>query len=693
MTGLLSAIRGHARAGRRNVAFDDGHFPLAWAETGHSVASTASEIGRLQLSNPVGLLLDHSTASAILLLAFMEAGVPVIPLPPYFSETQRTAALDQAGAIGLVNNCELAGYRVRFALQPYQADPVRLPDNTAVISFSSGSTAEPKGVCLSAAHLESVATAVCDHLGREMAGRHLPVLPFGILLEQVAGLFASLIAGGTYLPLSARRVGLANPLKPEGWDLLDAVARTQASSLILVPEYLATLVTAMEATEARLPHLNLVAVGGASIAADLLARAEAVGLPLRQGYGMTEAGSVISLEDGTSPSIGSVGASIGAHRLMLADDGEIIIEGPLFLGLIGKPRDPGPFATGDLGRIDEQGRLWIEGRKSNLIVSSFGRNISPEWIEGLLVAQPQIAQAMVRGDGEATLEALLVPSGPGADVRSALDRVNAGLPPYANIARCQVVPPFTPANGQLTGNARLRRDAINMAYPRETRVDRFFERLVAETREEQGRFAMTPQLIAGLTGQISRADYIAYLTQAFHHVRHTVPLMVEARAELAKRGNQTLVEALDDYVLEEMGHEDWILDDIRAAGGNAAAVVLSEPSTATKAMVDHAYKVIRSGNPAAFFGMVFVLEGTSVAMASNGAAAVQRRLGLPKSAFRYLYSHGSLDQDHMKFFERLMNRIEDPADQAAIIAMAKDMFRLFGGMFAAIELEGARNAA
>jgi len=229
VTGLLSAIRGHARAGRRNVAFDDGHFPLAWAETGHSVASTASEIGRLQLSNPVGLLLDHSTASAILLLAFMEAGVPVIPLPPYFSETQRTAALDQAGAIGLVNNCELAGYRVRFALQPYQADPVRLPDNTAVISFSSGSTAEPKGVCLSAAHLESVATAVCDHLGREMAGRHLPVLPFGILLEQVAGLFASLIAGGTYLPLSARRVGLANPLKPEGRDLLDAVARTQAS--------------------------------------------------------------------------------------------------------------------------------------------------------------------------------------------------------------------------------------------------------------------------------------------------------------------------------------------------------------------------------------------------------------------------------------------------------------------------------
>ncbi len=59
-----------------------------------------------------------------------------------------------------------------------------------------------------------------------------------------------------------------------------------------------------------------------------------------------------------------------------------------------------------------------------------------------------------------------------------------------------------------------------------------------------------------------------------------------------------------------------------------------------------------------------------------------------RSAFRYLNSHGALDQDHMKFFEALMNRIEDPADQAAIIEMAKDMFGLFGGMFAAIELEG-----
>lgn len=692
MTGLLSAMKGHARARRENAAFDDGRVPLSWAEASLAVSNTAADIRGKHSLRPLGLLLDHSTASAILLLAFVESGVPIIPLPPYFTEAQCKAALGNSGAVGLITSCELTGYRVGFALQPHEARAACLPQGTAVISFSSGSSGQPKGVCLSASHLEAVASAVCDHLGPEMAGRHLPILPFGILLEQVAGLFASMIAGGTYVPVPGKSVGLENPVRPDGQAMLAAVARAQASSLILVPEYLAALVGAMEASGVRLPRLTLVAVGGAASSASLLARAEAVGLPVRQGYGLTEAGSVITLEDGAGRSTGSVGSSIGAHRISLAEDGEVFIEGPLFLGLVGDPREPGPFLTGDIGRIDEDGQLWIEGRKSNLIVTSLGRNISPEWIEGLLVAQPEIAQAMVRGDGEAALEALIVPAAPAVDVRSAVGRINAGLPAYARIAAFSIVPPFTPANGLLTGNGRLRRHAIDAAYGKHAKP-KFFDRLVAETREAQSRFAMTPQLIAGLTGQITRGDYIAYLTQAFHHVRHTVPLMQEAKAQLAERGKQTLVDALDEYILEETGHEDWILDDIREAGGDAAAVVMANPSLATKAMVDHAYQTIRNGNPAAFFGMVFVLEGASVAMASNGAAAVQRRLGLPKTAFRYLYSHGSLDQDHMKFFEGLMNRVEDLADQDSIVAMAKDMFRLFGGMFASIELEGTRNAA
>lgn len=110
-------------------------------------------------------------------------------------------------------------------------------------------------------------------------------------------------------------------------------------------------------------------------------------------------------------------------------------------------------------------------------------------------------------------------------------------------------------------------------------------------------------------------------------------------------------------------------------------------------MVEYAYETIRQGNPAAFFGMVYVLEGTSIAMASHGAGAVQSALGLPDSAFHYLTSHGALDQDHMVFFEKLMNRIDDPDDQRAIIDMANAMFGLFGALFAGIELETTRVAA
>ena len=110
-------------------------------------------------------------------------------------------------------------------------------------------------------------------------------------------------------------------------------------------------------------------------------------------------------------------------------------------------------------------------------------------------------------------------------------------------------------------------------------------------------------------------------------------------------------------------------------------------------MVAHAYDVVENGNAAGFFGMVYVLEGTSIALASNGASAVQSSLGLPPEAFSYLQSHGALDIEHMKFFARLMNSVDDPADQEAILAMAKAMFGLFGGMFASIPMEQFDEAA
>ncbi|MEG3158894.1 AMP-binding protein [Sphingomonas sp. LB2R24] len=560
MTRLRDAIRGHAERRPDAIAIN-GAAPVTWATLARVLPQLAEDLAtRFADGRPVALQVDQGVGECLLDLALQEAGIPTIPLPAFFTAAQIDHALDAAGAEVL-----LAG-PVALSLDTYPSFQGRedrrsrsvslLPDSTARITFTSGSTGDPKGICLSCDHLLGVAQAVVDTLGVHHAGRHLPLLPPGILLENVAGFQATMLAGGTYVALPQSTVGMADPFRPDVVAILNTIERQAITSLILVPDYLAGLVAAMRATGIRLPRLTLVAVGGARIDPLLLDAAADMGLPVRQGYGLTVCASVVALDDGDPASRGSVGRSIGANTIRLADDGEILIDGPLFLGTVGAPRAAGPLATGDLGRIDDARRLWIEGRKSALIVTSHGRNVSPEWVEGVLTRQPAIFQAMVRGDGRATLDALLVPSSPSADVDAAVDAANAALPPYARVARWQVVAPFTPATGLLTGNGRLRRAAIDAAYPyQETLVDQpFFDRLVSETREAQARFAMTPQLIAGMTGRITRADYIAYLTEALHHVRHTVPLMQEARARLSHR--PVLVAALDEYIEEETGHEE-----------------------------------------------------------------------------------------------------------------------------------------
>ena len=208
----------------------------------------------------------------------------------------------------------------------------------------------------------------------------------------------------------------------------------------------------------------------------------------------------------------------------------------------------------------------------------------------------------------------------------------------------------------------------------------FFQTLLRETANERAELLETRQIEDGLRGRISRDTYLAYLAEAYHHVKHTVPLMMAAKAGL--RPHQAwLAPALDEYIAEETGHEAWILEDIAAAGGNAAQVRDGAPRPATEVMVSYAYDYVNRINPAGLFGMVLVLEGTSTALASKGAAAIQSSLGLGDDCFHYLTSHGALDLEHMRFFEALMNRVANRDDQAAIIHMARRMYLLFAGMF------------
>jgi hypothetical protein len=211
----------------------------------------------------------------------------------------------------------------------------------------------------------------------------------------------------------------------------------------------------------------------------------------------------------------------------------------------------------------------------------------------------------------------------------------------------------------------------------------FFHRLVVETLGGQQSLASVPQIEDGLVGRISRETYIAYLAEAYHHVKHTVPLMQAAKARLDGR-HARFRTALDEYIAEETGHEAWVLNDIRHCGGDAEAVRLGEPRAATRAMVDYVYRYIAERNPMGFFGMVLVLEGTSTRLATQGAAAVAASLGLGPECFSYLTSHGALDLQHLVFFQTLMDDVDDPDDQAAIIEVAGVVFELFADVFRAI---------
>lgn len=212
----------------------------------------------------------------------------------------------------------------------------------------------------------------------------------------------------------------------------------------------------------------------------------------------------------------------------------------------------------------------------------------------------------------------------------------------------------------------------------------FYETLAAETAEARNYLLSSPIVADCLRGEVSLPSYLAFLGQAFHHVRHTTPLLMSLGGRLPER-LAWMRRAVAEYIEEEIGHEEWILNDIAAAGGDAEAVRHSRPELPAEVMVAYAYDLVNRGNPAGFFGMVFVLEGTSVAMALSAADRIQQALALPDAAFSYLRSHGTLDQEHTRHLADLLEKMT-PDDQQEVIRCARLFFRLYAEIFRALPL-------
>ncbi|MGB1109186.1 MAG: TenA family transcriptional regulator [Gammaproteobacteria bacterium] len=218
-----------------------------------------------------------------------------------------------------------------------------------------------------------------------------------------------------------------------------------------------------------------------------------------------------------------------------------------------------------------------------------------------------------------------------------------------------------------------------------------FERLQSETEQERNALMSIPFMIEGVSGRISLDEYLAFLTQAYHHVKHTVPLLMLCGAHIPAE-KEWLRDAMAEYIEEELGHQEWILNDIAACGGDAEAVRHSRPGGAADTLVAYAYYQIQHVTPLGFLGMVQVLEGTSIRAATEAAKNIGKALTLGPECFTYLSSHGSLDISHMDFFEGLINRLsEDEVDD--VIHAAKVFYKLYGDVFRSLPLESIQEAA
>lgn len=423
-------------------------------------------------------LMDNSPAWVVADLAASIAGVVHVPLPAFFTPQQIAHALQAAGVDTLLappelatswlqlprHDCSVAGQPLALLTLPGYA--VQMPSCTSKITFTSGSTGAPKGVCLHEKAMRRAAWGLVSALEPLQIRRHLCVLPLAVLLENLAGVLAPLARGATVVVPPLAQVGLTGSSGFDVGAFHAAVHRHAPDSIILLPQMLRAWTGWLQHTGQPVPaSLKMVAVGGAAVGERLIRAARERGIPAYEGYGLSEGGSVQTLNLPGADCAGSAGRPLPHARVRIAADGEIEISGTVMAGYLGDPRPvPQWWPTGDLGRIDGQGFLHVQGRRKNVLITGFGRNVSPEWVETALRSQQMVAQAVVFGEGQPALSAVVWPLAatlPDAEIDAAVQAANDSLPDYARVARwVRGRASFSVQSGMATGNGRPQRDAI-----------------------------------------------------------------------------------------------------------------------------------------------------------------------------------------------------------------------------------------
>ncbi len=486
MTPLLHGIRRHAYRTPEAIALKDDQAECNYRQLVGEIDRQVDQIVNRFGAQRIGLLINNGISWACLDLAVLQAGRACIPMPQFFTASQLvhlirdadldliltdqpdrvTALLPDAHPVDI----EVAGRTLAAFQRPVATQPQNiLPPGTAKVTYTSGTTGQPKGVCLPSSTLEAVTATLCHAVEATPTDRALSLLPLSTLLENIAGLYAPLWRGAQARIPSLHSLGMTGSVGLEVRQLMTGIATARPSTLVVVPQLLKALIGGVQAGMPLPDSIRFIAVGGAAVSESLLQQAERLGMPVYQGFGLSEAGSVVSLNLPGAARMGSVGKPLPHIDVSIAEDGEIIVRGPIFLGYLGTGNAPFPISwpTGDLGHLDEDGYLHLHGRKKTAYATAHGRNVAPEWVEATLTAQPGIAQAAVFGADQPFNVALIV-SPPGTSkegLHYAVAHANNQLPDYARIRHWIVVPqPFTTASGLANADGSVRRAAIESAF-------------------------------------------------------------------------------------------------------------------------------------------------------------------------------------------------------------------------------------
>lgn len=440
MREVLTSLAQLADNRPNDLALADGTVSLSFAQLAGRVASLADSLKNTPKT--IAIFAPNCVEWVVADLALAVLGKTMVPLPTFFSPEQLAHIINDAGveliltvpcvkalALGLDRPCTVLNDLDET--RPFPSD-LSAADQAGRIIYTSGTTGAPKGVRIGASQISASARGLVAASGATADDRYLSVLPFSLLLEQIAAICVPLLAGAPIF-ISANAAGAAQQgdLKP----LIEAFNTHQPTASVLVPSLLSALVQGLLFLRLEAPSsLRFVAVGGAPISPSLADTAWSLNIPVHEGYGLSECCSVVSVNRPGERQAGTVGRPLDDTKISLVD-GEIVISGPTVMdGYLGRENIDGQtWHTGDLGEMTDQGYVRVLGRKDRLIVTPNGRNINPEWIETLASDAPGVISTKLdlNKDQKLVLNIVHAPGFKADDISDTVRACLSSAPDYA----------------------------------------------------------------------------------------------------------------------------------------------------------------------------------------------------------------------------------------------------------------------